>query len=58
MTRCNNGGAMTSVSENEVTCKKRLEGNGAIMTQVLIGNSYSTPPIAVLHYTIGSSRMA
>ncbi|QEM94366.1 hypothetical protein FEI17_27350 (plasmid) [Kosakonia radicincitans] len=23
------------------------------MTQVLIGNSYSTPPIAVLHYTIG-----
>ncbi|EPO9568703.1 TPA: hypothetical protein ACGQLE_004295 [Escherichia coli] len=53
MTRCNNGGAMTSVTENEVTCKKRLEGGGAIMTQVLIGNSYSTPPIAALHYTIG-----
>lgn len=53
MTRCNNGGAMTSVSGNEVTCKKRLEGGGAIMTQLLIGNSYSTPPLFVLHYTIG-----
>ncbi|WP_202307157.1 hypothetical protein [Dryocola clanedunensis] len=53
LSRCNNGGGMSSTNGNELTCKKQLEGSGSIMTQLLIGNSYSTPPVFVLHYVIG-----
>ncbi len=50
---CNRRAAsIRSSSANEVVCAKQMDGGSAIMTQLLIGNSYSTTPVAVARFTI------
>lgn len=50
---CAQVGASVDVAEsNRVVCRKALEGGEAVMTQVLIGNSYSTTPDSVIAFTL------
>lgn len=50
---CNNSAAaVRSSSANEVVCGKPMEGGSAIAAQLLVGNSYSTPPVALARFTI------
>ena len=50
---CNNSAAaVRSSSPNEVVCGKPMEGGSAIAAQLLVGNSYSTPPVALARFTI------
>lgn len=39
-------------STNQVVCGKRMEGGDAILTQLAIGNSYSTPPVQKIRFVI------
>lgn len=50
---CNSSAAaVRSSSANEVVCGKPMEGGSAIAAQLLVGNSYSTPPVAMARFTI------
>ncbi|HBM2815714.1 TPA: hypothetical protein LU109_003626 [Enterobacter hormaechei subsp. xiangfangensis] len=51
--RCNNkGSTILSSDESSVVCAKTLDGSSAFMTQLLIGNSYSTPPQGKIRFSI------
>ncbi|OCQ53548.1 hypothetical protein Ppb6_01174 [Photorhabdus australis subsp. thailandensis] len=41
-------------STSSVLCSKETEGGSAILTQLMIGNSYSTTPVGKIRFTIGS----
>lgn len=50
---CNNKGLMIFGADNStVICGKQQEGGNAILTQALIGNSYSTPPVVKVRFSI------
>ncbi|WP_242689541.1 hypothetical protein [Photorhabdus cinerea] len=52
---CNEKGFMVvESSTSSVLCSKETEGGSAILTQLMIGNSYSTTPIGKIRFTIGS----
>ncbi len=38
-------------TDNRVVCRGRLEGGAAFAAQLLIGNSYSTPPEGILTFS-------
>ena len=50
---CNNNGFMTTSDANSVTCSNTMSGVSGAMTQVLLGNQYSTPPVLYEKFTIG-----
>ncbi|HEF0021979.1 TPA: hypothetical protein R8G79_000901 [Citrobacter amalonaticus] len=50
---CNNQGLMVFSSDNSaVICGKEQTGGGAILSQALLGNAYSTTPVAKVRFTI------
>ncbi|MCW7764323.1 hypothetical protein [Photorhabdus luminescens] len=52
---CNEKGFMVvESSASSVLCSKETEGGSAILTQLMIGNSYSTTPVGKIRFTIGS----
>lgn len=54
---CNNNGFMVYESnDSSVICGKQREGGSAVLTQALIGNSYSTTPVDKVRFTIASEE--
>ncbi|HDG7583922.1 membrane lipoprotein lipid attachment site-containing protein [Klebsiella pneumoniae] len=50
---CNSKGfTVFSADESSVVCGKEKSGTDAVLTQVLIGNSYSTPPTDKVRFSI------
>ncbi len=50
---CNNKGLMVfSAETSSVVCGKQQEGGNAVLTQALIGNAYSSTPVAKVRFTI------
>lgn len=50
---CNRAGmSIREASSNKVVCSKTMEGMGAIMTQVAIGNQYSTTPDEIMVFQL------
>ncbi|MCW2103720.1 UNVERIFIED_ORG: hypothetical protein M2402_000866 [Rahnella aquatilis] len=50
---CNRNGFMVYESSKSVVfCGKQRTGSNAVITQALIGNSYSTPPVDKLRFSI------
>lgn len=47
-----NGYTIEESSDNQITCSKTTEGGTAIMTQLLLGNSYSTTPELKARFTV------
>lgn len=47
-----NGLAVFEMSDNHVTAGKQLSGGEAMMMQLAIGNSYSTPPVRKVQFLI------
>ncbi|MDC9594080.1 hypothetical protein [Xenorhabdus sp. IM139775] len=53
-TYCNEHGFMVmEATESTILCSKETEGMASIMTQMAIGNSYSTTPVVKLRFSIG-----
>lgn len=49
---CNNNGyQVQEVSEKTVTCGKVMDGSNSVITQMMIGNSYSTPPESKVRFS-------
>ncbi|OBX86838.1 hypothetical protein A9501_02505 [Haemophilus sp. CCUG 66565] len=54
---CNDKGyVIEEQAKNYVICSKEMEGGGAIMMQMMIGNSYSTTPQLKVRYSISKFR--
>ncbi len=41
-----------NADSSSVICGKQQEGGNAVLTQALIGNAYSTPPVSRVRFTI------
>jgi len=53
---CNNNGFMVYEStDSTVICGKQRTGTSGIMTQALLGNSYSTTPVDKVRFSISKS---
>lgn len=47
-----NGVMVIQSTENQVVCGQQMTGGQAIFAQTLIGNSYSTPPMRKVRFTL------
>lgn len=50
--RNNKGLMFFNADSSSVICGKQQEGGNAVLTQALIGNAYSTPPVSRVRFTI------
>ncbi|UXU91427.1 hypothetical protein [Burkholderia sp. S-53] len=54
--RCSTAGAMvTETNPNMVICSRTLQGQQAILAQMLLGNSYSTTPVDRIRFVLDSN---
>lgn len=54
---CNEKGLMVEEqTKNNVVCSREMQGGGAIFTQALIGNSYSTTPLQKVRYSVSKFK--
>lgn len=54
---CNSSGLMIdSQADNYIVCSKTLEGGQALLTQMAIGNSYSTTPQNKVRFSVSSFK--
>ncbi|MFM0046330.1 hypothetical protein [Paraburkholderia sediminicola] len=54
--RCSQlGGMVTDTNSNTVVCSRTLEGQQAVLAQLLLGNSYSTTPVDRIRFILDSN---
>jgi len=54
---CNNGGLTVYESTtSSVVCGTQRKGTSGVMTQVLLGNAYSTPPMDKVRFSISKNE--